>query len=135
MVTAIFDYDGWNARLYVDGELVASDTSISRHNAVKTPLDPITIGAEDANDGATLAQAGAFDGLIDDVRIFTYPMTGTEVATLYFAYVPGADPICIDNLNPARDNNDDCRVDFEDYAMFAEHWLDCNRYPASRCDD
>lgn len=42
-----------------------------------------------------------------------------------------ARPVCMQKL-PA-DLNDDCRVDFHDFALFAESWLSCNLRPQSEC--
>ena len=33
-------------------------------------------------------------------------------------------PVCTDY--PAMDFNKDCKVDFEDFALFTQSWLDCN---------
>jgi formylglycine-generating enzyme required for sulfatase activity len=35
----------------------------------------------------------------------------------------------------AGDTNNDCKIDFEDLAVISEHWLECNRVPASACHD
>jgi len=42
-----------------------------------------------------------------------------------------ARPVCMQKL-PA-DLNDDCKVDFQDFALFAESWLSCNLRPESEC--
>jgi hypothetical protein len=34
----------------------------------------------------------------------------------------------------AGDINGDCKVNFEDFALLVQYWLECNRYPASDCD-
>jgi len=34
---------------------------------------------------------------------------------------------------PIGDLNDDCMVDFQDFALFAESWLSCNLRPQSDC--
>lgn len=31
------------------------------------------------------------------------------------------------------DTNNDCKVDFEDFAAVAAHWLECNIVPQSLC--
>jgi len=41
------------------------------------------------------------------------------------------EPICIDY--PTMDFNKDCKVDFEDFAVFALNWLECNLDPQSAC--
>jgi hypothetical protein len=42
-----------------------------------------------------------------------------------------AQPVCMQK--PAADLNDDCKVDFQDLALFAESWLSCNLRPESEC--
>lgn len=42
-----------------------------------------------------------------------------------------AGPVCI--KKPPGDLNDDCRVDFYDFALFADNWLSCNLRPQSEC--
>lgn len=32
------------------------------------------------------------------------------------------------------DLNNDCRVNFEDFAIFMSHWLECNLSPSNACD-
>ncbi|MBN1796634.1 MAG: immunoglobulin domain-containing protein [Sedimentisphaerales bacterium] len=132
MVTAVYDVENSRARLYVDGLLAGTDDSISPQNAVKTPLDRFAIGTIDANDGSN--HVNPFEGLIDDVRIFTYPMTSYEVADLYLEHVIDA-VICIDSTNPEVDLTDDCKVGLEDVDALAASWLDCNLYPPARCNE
>jgi formylglycine-generating enzyme required for sulfatase activity len=40
---------------------------------------------------------------------------------------------CLETI--AGDTNNDCKINFEDLAVISEHWLDCNRVPASACQD
>jgi len=42
-----------------------------------------------------------------------------------------ARPVCMQR--PPADLNGDCRVDFQDFALFAESWLSCNLRPESAC--
>lgn len=41
------------------------------------------------------------------------------------------EPICTEY--PAMDSNKDCKVDFQDFATFAESWLECNLDPPEVC--
>ncbi|MBN1796633.1 MAG: LamG domain-containing protein, partial [Sedimentisphaerales bacterium] len=130
MVTAVYDVGNGRARVYVDGLLSGDDTDINPAGAAKS-LDRFAIGCEDANDGSYVG--GSFDGKIDDVRIFTYPRTSTEIAAMYVEHVTDA-KICIDSIDPENDLSGNCKVGLEDFAILAEGWLDCNLYPASSCD-
>ncbi len=40
-------------------------------------------------------------------------------------------PVCTER--PAMDFNDDCKVDFRDFAIFSQSWLDCNLDPPELC--
>ena len=41
------------------------------------------------------------------------------------------EPVCVDP--PAMDFNDDCKVDFRDFAMFTQSWLECGLDPNETC--
>ncbi len=44
---------------------------------------------------------------------------------------PRAEPFCV--IRPAMDFNGDCKVDFADFALFTQSWLECNLAPRSAC--
>jgi len=142
MLTGIYDPAGDAGKLYIDGQLVAEVNDLTPENVKKCPGDRLVIGAQDPNEGIARIKdqiyppypSYPFTGLIDDVRIFTYPMTGVEVAQMYFEHLPNANAICIDGDYPSTDLNADCRIDLADFAELAKFWLDCNLYPASHCD-
>jgi hypothetical protein len=83
-------------------------------------------------------------GSIDDVRIYRYALTQEQITEIYngtgvLSYY------CTDQL--ASDFDENCQVDFNDYAIlsdvwtgdwleilqFADDWLICNRGPAGQC--
>jgi len=68
---------------------------------------------------------GGYDGLIDDLRIYDYALTQPEVA-----YVATNGTGIFDQrlLTPA-DLNDDNKIDFGDFALLAEHWLENQIWP------
>ncbi|MGE4285334.1 MAG: LamG-like jellyroll fold domain-containing protein [Phycisphaerae bacterium] len=76
--------------------------------------------------GEKLDNSWSFEGIIDDVRFYSYPMTPMEVAGLYTEVETEA-VICVGN--PTYDLNDDCMVDMADLAALATQWLDCNLAP------
>ena len=82
---------------------------------------PLRIGADDENG------AGSLDGTVDEVKIWSYALTPTEVADEYTTYETGAE-ICTDPV--AYDYNNDCIVSLADFAVFAAGWLDCNLVPS-----
>ncbi|MBN1795151.1 MAG: hypothetical protein JW804_00605, partial [Sedimentisphaerales bacterium] len=136
MLTARYNYYEGHGTLYVDGEIAAyDDQGVTPDNVKKTPLDRLAIGSCDSNDGGY--HTNPFDGWIDDVRIWTYPLTGAQIAALYiddYGDPQGKGSICVNNWYPQYDFSGDCKVDFADFAMFAEDWLDCNLYPPSACN-
>jgi hypothetical protein len=70
-----------------------------------------------------------FNGAMDDVRIYNYPIAHPEVAQLY--YDMKNVQTCVEN--PAFDFNGDCTIGLDDIVMFMTEWLDCGRYPAEAC--
>jgi len=73
--------------------------------------DPLSsIGAEPSPNGAIINQ-GAYGGTAQASK--------------------SAGPLC--TQYPAADFNKDCRVDFMDFALLAEDWLECNLIPGSAC--
>ena len=63
-------YDGTEVRVYTQGQLRASKA----YGALTTSLTDILIGRWEGG--------GPFDGLIDDVRIYNYPLSEAEIADL-----------------------------------------------------
>lgn len=56
-----------------------------------------------------------------------------EVITFsdYYNAIIELEPFCLEE--PAMDFNGDCKVDFADFAQFAQSWLECNLDPESAC--
>jgi hypothetical protein len=104
---------------------VVSGTMAIYHNGV---LWYSEVGKTSSLEGATTLNFGAsaggttkyYEGLIDDVRIYNYALSATEVATLYET-VNG--PFCVSY--PLYDFDHDCRVTLKDFAVFAAEWLEC----------
>ncbi len=67
-------YDGSKVKIYVDGEFQNKD---SLSGTLKT-----TIGIEVGHD-ETYSSSRYWDGLIDNVRIYNYALTGDQIKTLY----------------------------------------------------
>jgi len=98
-------YDGANIRLYVDaGQDTASPAAYS--GAVATNTYNLLIGRYSGSPLIT----GAWDGLIDDVRVYNYALSSREIRRL----------VCTEP--PLGDINGDCRVDFIDLAILASNW-------------
>jgi hypothetical protein len=103
------------ATIYKNGTAIASGGVAIPNNVVRT-LN--FIGESNWTADALYA------GLMDDVRIYNYPVTEDEIAALYTA---SEGPYC--RFKPAYDFNDDCYVRLDDFAEMARHWMDCGTYP------
>ena len=68
---------------------------------------------------------GGYDGLIDDFRIYNYALSQSEVA---YVATHGTGIFEQPLLIPA-DLNDDDRIDFSDFAILADHWLENQLWP------
>ena len=124
----VFEYDAAQGRqlLYIDGVFNSRSSVIT--NVIPITDEPIRIGV-----WGPLAEA-PYEGLIDDLRIYSYALTPVEIAGIYTTGTPADDYICVPELiNSAYDFNGDCRVNLTDSAMFASKWLECDRYPSASC--
>ncbi|AQT68097.1 hypothetical protein STSP2_01252 [Anaerohalosphaera lusitana] len=104
-------FDSGQARLYADGELVAT-----RNN--------FALGT-DTESSLKLGGGAAFPGAMDEVMIHNYAMSADDVAALY--YETSQEALCL--YPPSIDLNDDCRVDLTDFAVLAQNWLECGMVP------
>jgi hypothetical protein len=118
-------YDGTTARIYRNGIQAASGAWTM---GTKTDA-PVNIGIS----ARSLTENLTFNGMLDDVTIYNYARTNTQIADAYYA-VSGK-PVCIltyeskfDVTGPT-DNVPDCKVDIRDFAKFAATWLSCGLYP------
>ncbi len=124
LVTGILNGITGQRQLYVDGLLEASASYdyTRMQNGGDAPVR-IAVTQFDTSLGSPVK------GLIDDVKIYNYPMDPLEIAQEYTS-ISGM-PVC---LTPSSwDFNGDCKVDLEDFADFATNWLECGLVPVSKC--
>ncbi len=115
-------YDSNTATLYVNGVDEFNMTRVATASVVPTPAaeaSVISIGAGDSAGGYW------FNGAMDDVRIYNYPMELEEVVRLWSDVTKKN--ACLNPL--AADLNGDCRIDFADLSLMASEWLGCGLYP------
>lgn len=123
-------FDGTTATLYRNGQPVGSGAvPFSSGTAA-----PVVIGATEKSTAGVFSWP--FQGGLDDVRIYNYPLDAASIAQLYVDFVPGAS-VCL--ANPAMDldgpdGEPDCKVNLYDLAQIARQWLACNLIPASACE-
>ncbi len=108
---------GDTARLYVNGELIQTNTGVT--------LDPMDIRPTLNYLGKSQFDDPYFNGLIDDLKIYNYARTTEQIALDYLA-VRG-DWICNNELTLPYDFDGDCRIGLSDFAIFADTWLQSNR--------
>ncbi len=83
-ILGIVDYSNDLIKIYIDGQKITESTAAFGNNvyAFGTPTGGATdsIGARHTGGGTTTER---FDGLIDDVRVFNYGLTDSQIKTLY----------------------------------------------------
>jgi len=116
-------YDGAVARLYVDG---VDDGSVLTSGAISKNVYRVYIGANAQRTGRE------WNGLIDDVRIYSRALSEAEVGYLADTtpgdgemYVPVKSSAELYNAEPANSRS----VDFKDFAEIASQWLDEQLWP------
>jgi hypothetical protein len=113
---------GNTGRLYVNGELVATNTGMT--------INPVDFNPQLNYIGKSQYSADPFfNGMIDDLKIYNYALT-TEQIGLDYLDIRG-EWVCNKELTALpHDFNGNCMVDLADFAIFAQQWLESNRiYP------
>ena len=107
---------GGTASIYVDGTFQNSIQS-----APIAQIDvPFLVGGISYGDTPT----GMFDGFVDKLRLYDNALTSEEIQILFITD-PSAPSGCIaPSWCEGADINKDGRVDFEDFAILANHWLE-----------
>ena len=75
-------YDGANIRLYVDG-VEDPKSPVTYGDSISINDEPVYIGEDAGKPGRE------WNGLIDDVRIYSYALSKAEVKELYAGRGPG----------------------------------------------
>ncbi len=114
----VHTHDGANTKIYLNGRLIVDwAKTINTGNAFTFRIG--RYGPDDAGNN--------FNGLIDDVQVYNYPMDATEVALMY-TDIELDEMVCVGG-NPQYDLNGNCRVDLPDLVLLASQWLECNLVP------
>lgn len=124
LITGTLDPEAGVAKLYIDGKRYAGDEDSFDPSGIVLHDEPLFFGAE-TTDGAT----APFDGLLDDVRIYSYALDPVDVALMYTDFNPGA-TVCVEDIGVEQGDLDgNCVVDLLDLAEFAGDWLGCMLVP------
>ncbi len=116
---------GNTARLYVNGERVAINTSLTNNPISFAPTTQNWLARSQWGAGD-----GYFNGMVDDLKIWNYGLSAQEVGFEYLMTVTDQPWVCdreawqADALMVALDVNDDCQIDMVDLASFAGKWLE-----------
>jgi len=123
-------------RVYTDGGGVTYDVETGATTWLRTTASgtgtpslrwdvPLRLGADNETG------AGSLDGTVDEIKVWSYALTPTEVAAQYTTYETSAsictDEVALDLTGP--DGVPDCQVNLLDFAVFANQWLNCNKVP------
>ena len=119
LLTATYDASTGVGKIYVDGVVINQSEPATYH--IDTNDFPLIFGAETAD-----STVSPYLGLLDDVRIWNYPIDKYEVADLYLEYSPDTS-VCIDSIE--FDLNGDCIISLSDFLILAHDWLACNIVP------
>ncbi len=76
----------------------------------------------------TLDGDAPYGGLVDELKIYSYPVDAYDIAHMYTDVMIG-ETVCVDQVGLQYDYNDDCRISLPDFAMFAATWANCNSVP------
>ena len=111
-------------KVYINGELAVEDES----DIVELSMGPLSIGGWWTIDEVTELpiMTRLMDAQFDDVRIYNYPISNLNIASMYNDFAD--DSACYDADIPL-DFDGNCRVDINDFVVMSEEWLLCGLVP------
>ncbi len=121
-------FDGSTATIYRNGV-----NSVSGAVTFQNKTDAnLMIGAGEMTDDGTVSYI--YLGDLDDIQLYNYALSYTEVADLYLES-PLSEPfVCVESYASDYDYDNNCVIDVYDFSVIASQWLSCGRYPASECN-
>jgi len=135
--------DLFNIGYYFGTTEIQFNNFVNNNIYLEAPAEGYGYGTVDAkNNWWGTTNTSVIDSYIydkyDDVslQIINYlpiQMTVIENIGSSIADCPIEPPEAVCLGNPIMDFNDDCKVDFEDFAIFTQSWLECNLDPPSAC--
>lgn len=122
---------GTLGQVYVDGGIVANDTSLGTPALYAPWQRGVLLGTTRTYDDRNVL-ANFYGGLMDDLRVYNYAWTPEEIAAEYSQTT--GEPACVNpNFDGSELNFDNsapsyCRIDLADFAAFASRWLASGLY-------
>ncbi|MCE5187371.1 MAG: LamG domain-containing protein, partial [Planctomycetaceae bacterium] len=120
MITVMYDADAKQRRTYVDGANMTSGALDLSTYAYLTNNAAVQYGGRETET--------SLNGMVDEARIYSYPLSANEVADLYYRT---RGTFC--QARPIYDYDNNCVEDIGDLAVIAATWLECGMYPESSC--
>ena len=123
MVTGTYDSETKECKLYVDGIL---EQTLTSSGTPDTSSASLVFGGEVVD-----ASIAPYIGLLDDVRVYSYPLDVYQIAHLYTDFETGVE-ICVNrpSLDVSGPSGDpDCQVNLFDFTVLAGQWLNCDIVP------
>ena len=111
---------GEQLKLYINGVLDTPTANEPALSGVLFGYNMVLIG-RGGKYGQPGTDAMGWDGLLDDVRIYNYALSGDDIRWF----------LC--DKPPRGDVNVDCRFDFVDLAILLSGWLDCGMMVPELC--
>jgi len=118
------DADTGQMNIFINGEPWFSGTGLTRTLGT---VETFVIGSGWTTSSSSIADP--FPGMIDEFRIYNYPMTVIEAAYIYYA-LSGESACAVPVPN---DITGDCEVNMDDLALLVGEYLACNWVPAEIC--
>lgn len=72
--------------------------------------------------------SSAFEGVLDDIMVYNHVLTESELGAIYSA--GSGNPLCLNPYSDTYDYNNDCIINFLDFADLASRWYDDGFYPS-----
>jgi len=126
-VNIVSTFDGSIARTYINGWFVRESTF-----AFASDTESSVVFGSCQADPAGGGELGSkpwggnlFKGALDDIKIYNYELSPTEVLAAYMA-VEGGQDYCLDGTQPDLDLDGNCVVDTVDLLMFLDDWMKDN---------
>jgi hypothetical protein len=110
-------------RMYLDGKYVGISDMYTM------PELPKTLAYIGRRLAGALGDHPMFNGSIDELKVYNYAMSSTEVGQAYLAVKTDIEYVCNAEIYDltAYDYDSNCRVDIADFAQIALQWLEDHR--------